>query len=152
MKTLPDKFSEFILLAKQDAKAILKTPGYVLDMAHWHNMRLDGTCHVCLAGAIIAQQFPDLRTFNLRPADVEDSETKLHAVDDFRALELLEAIALFYSYEKLFDLKNEIEQILSTSKNQIHLSGIVTSEQEIDDFYNQEAVTRFIQLLHHNNL
>lgn len=153
MKQLPDKLSDLLLLAKQEAKIILKTPGYILDMEHWHYDCGDGQCHVCLAGAIIAKHFPSQPTLTLSPNDIEGGQKKLYAVDAFRGFRFKEAIRLFYfSYEKVFEYENEIHKILSTSKNKILLSGIVTSDHLIDEFYNQEAVTRFLKLLQDNDI
>lgn len=56
MTTLPKKKSELLRLAVNDVLRCKEEPGkYILDMGTWY--RKDGIelCHVCMAGAVMAQ-------------------------------------------------------------------------------------------------
>lgn len=53
---LPSKLSELLELAVRDALTCEAEPArYRLDMGSWHSPGRDGVCHVCLAGAVLAQ-------------------------------------------------------------------------------------------------
>jgi hypothetical protein len=55
MSTLPDKLSALIFLALRDLEAVEAQPQtYQVDMWNWHNPRRSGLCHVCFAGAVMA--------------------------------------------------------------------------------------------------
>jgi hypothetical protein len=51
---LPRKQSALLRLAVKDAMLLEKDPRYKLDMMTWHRPSLNGTCNVCLAGAVMA--------------------------------------------------------------------------------------------------
>jgi len=51
---LPDKPSELIRLALGDLRKCENDPIYTIDMGAWHEP-MEGTCYVCLAGAVMAQ-------------------------------------------------------------------------------------------------
>jgi len=51
---LPDKLSDLIEVALKDLSKVEKNPRYVVDMGVWHDDMMEGVCHVCLAGAVLA--------------------------------------------------------------------------------------------------
>lgn len=95
---LPATLHELIMLALDDLKAVENTPGYKIDMSHWHIYdRTDEVCSVCLAGAVMARhldagQRDDLcpRDFNHRDAD------KLMSLDWARRGMWRDALLSFY--------------------------------------------------------
>jgi hypothetical protein len=48
---------ELLGLALDDFKQILKTPGYVISIAAWHEGHAKALCAVCMAGASLALRF-----------------------------------------------------------------------------------------------
>lgn len=54
MSTLPSLPSALIRLALSDLSKCESDPRYTIDMLTWHE-HIDGTCFVCLAGAVMAQ-------------------------------------------------------------------------------------------------
>lgn len=89
MKTLPDKPSELIRIAIADLKKVESMNKYTVDMGAWHDDdKMDSTCHVCMAGSVIActldktgkEHWP-----NLSPYDFDlDTESKLRAINYLR--------------------------------------------------------------------
>jgi len=63
MTTLPTTLSGLLRCAVEDAKKCDKDPRYTLDMTEWHQP-IDGVCHVCMAGAVIAQRLKMLPIVN----------------------------------------------------------------------------------------
>jgi hypothetical protein len=79
---LPDKPSELIRLALSDLRKCEADPKYNVDMSDWHCPEF-GTCHVCLAGAVMAktEQCPiDVDTVPCNTAN----GSKYVALDNFR--------------------------------------------------------------------
>lgn len=86
MTRLPDKLSDLLELAVNDAEAIEKTPGYVLRMGTWHYFERDtNTCMVCMAGAVMARSLgvERDRSVDLWAYD-KDTTEKLARIDDLR--------------------------------------------------------------------
>lgn len=60
MKTdvkLPDKLSDLLELAVNDAMSLENSNNYVLNMLDWHSPYVETTgtkCNVCMAGAVMA--------------------------------------------------------------------------------------------------
>ena len=82
---LSDTPSTAIRQAIDDLKAVEKMKEYVVDMdGSWHNMRSDGKCHLCLAGAVIARAGNDPLE-NLAPGSFDRKlSDKLEGIDHFR--------------------------------------------------------------------
>ena len=91
--TLPRKPSDLIRVAMDDLTKVERLKGYYVDMTTWHQryrpgdnlLNTRGLCHVCFAGAVMAQTLgsdPDKyitpQTFN------SDTQYKLSALDSFR--------------------------------------------------------------------
>lgn len=55
MTQLPNKLSELLRLAVHDAQLCEQDERYELDMRVWHRGHPGGKCHVCMAGAVLAQ-------------------------------------------------------------------------------------------------
>ena len=53
MRNLPNKPSELLIVARDDLEKCI-ADGYFVRMGQWLSM-LDGTCSVCLAGAVMAK-------------------------------------------------------------------------------------------------
>ena len=53
--TLPDKLSDLLEIALDDLELVEADPHYAVNMNQWHNISsVNGICHVCLAGAVMA--------------------------------------------------------------------------------------------------
>jgi hypothetical protein len=72
--TLPDKPSALIRLALADLAAVEANPRYAVNMDSWHKP-WQGRCHVCLAGAVMANTFGADPSKFLYPSDVCGDET-----------------------------------------------------------------------------
>ena len=91
MNTLPDKLSELIRVAVWDLIKTEQMPYlYRINMYAWHDYSdLDNKCHVCLAGAVMAQTI-GVPHATMLPDDVimlnrdDDDEDKLFALDEIR--------------------------------------------------------------------
>lgn len=91
--TLPRLLSGLVDLAARDIAAVHEDPDYRFMSLAWHSP-MDGICHVCIAGAVLAKSVglpPSIRID--RPAGVqafipgvagERVMAKLHALDDVR--------------------------------------------------------------------
>lgn len=83
MSQLPDKPSELIRLALSDLEKCEADPRYSIDMERWH--KPNGTCAVCLAGAVMAQTCGVPVDNDVSPHSCMGGDTKkLMALDDFR--------------------------------------------------------------------
>lgn len=91
--------SEAIHQALDDLEIVRRTPGYKVDMDVWYRIS-EGTCSVCLGGAMMAavlDYHPDIRrrlTNNMDPSGLlndtsglitDDQHTMICAMDDIRA-------------------------------------------------------------------
>ena len=72
--TLPDKLSDLIEVALDDLEKTAVDPRYRVNMNTWHTPH-KGVCHVCLAGAVMAQ------TLKLDPVVDYVRDRSLYAVD-----------------------------------------------------------------------
>lgn len=54
---LPSTLHELLRVALDDMRKCMNSGDYVLDMDVWHSVEMDtdGRCHVCMAGAVMAQ-------------------------------------------------------------------------------------------------
>ncbi len=101
MSTLPNKPSQLIKLALTDLETVEKNPRYEIDMERWHEpwierMDSDGhreyICHVCLAGAVLANTFKEDYHKNFDPYHFSpEVKTKLIAIDYLRQGEIEDA-------------------------------------------------------------
>lgn len=80
---LPDKLSELGRLALRDMDEVLKNPKYKLDMGEWHR-QIHNTCHVCLAGCIMARTFKIPFSERSNPVKFDERE-KLWALHDLQS-------------------------------------------------------------------
>lgn len=85
MAKLPNKPSALIHVALKDLELCEADPRYEVNMADWHEPDNDGTCYVCLAGAVMA------KTCGANPKERFDfsnfhghTPRKLEALDAFR--------------------------------------------------------------------
>lgn len=80
---LPRIPSDLIELALADLVKCERSPKYEIDMGQWYTPHEDGSCVVCLAGSVMAQNLgngPD----DLEPGDFPENEAQLNALDSFR--------------------------------------------------------------------
>ena len=80
--TLPNQPSELIRLALDDLDWLSSSSQYTIDMGAWHRPEQDGTCHICLAGAVMARSLGADRHWIYDPDDYKAE--KLRALDCFR--------------------------------------------------------------------
>ncbi len=85
-KPLPRKLSALLRIAVEDAKAVSKDKRYRLNMGTYHTPNpADGRCHVCMAGAVIAQRLGVRPTRSAHPASTPGMpRVQLRAIDDMR--------------------------------------------------------------------
>jgi hypothetical protein len=90
-RRLPDKASDLLELALDDAQAVQRRKGVTLDMDYWLVFEDDGTCTACWAGAVMLRSLgveSGESSFNgeVEPCDiVSDSiAEKLHRINDMR--------------------------------------------------------------------
>lgn len=157
MKTLPDKLSDLIPVAKEDALKALKSPLYKLNMAVWHSKYSD-KCEVCLAGSVLAFSlgadreehiYPEEFGINKGESAIEDALTSL---DFLRVTDFYSAIHRFYGKETIIRLSEDLEKLYENLKNPIILRGIILEENEILDFFSQPIMIDFIALLKKHGL
>ena len=84
------KLSSLLRQAVEDAQAIQDTPGYRLDMEAWHIIQ-DGTCLVCMAGAVMARTLGRPLEEMFTPASDETTTHAMWAINGMRQGAFLEA-------------------------------------------------------------
>lgn len=87
---LPDKLSDLLEVAVNDAKKCGADPRYKLAMQSWHEPRL-GVCNVCLAGSVIAKTLKTKTDTYSSPGSYHDKKAndtplsnKLMAINSMR--------------------------------------------------------------------
>lgn len=83
MAKLPNKPSQLIDLAIDDLEKVENSERYRVNMSEWHTP-YDETCHVCLAGAVMAMELQADPLDELCPEDFEQLDGALLALDQFR--------------------------------------------------------------------
>lgn len=82
---LPDKLSELIALALDDLYKCKQDVRYKIDMEMFYHASKDRLCHVCLAGAVMAQSLQSPSYENRMPSYYGDAvERKLTALNWIR--------------------------------------------------------------------
>lgn len=154
MNKLPEKLSDLITLAYEDAKKVLRTPGYEMHMLVWHHY--DGrACQVCLAGAVMANTLEVNREESITPENFYDVVAlALNALDAFRMLELEECISRFYGWEEGAAHYAGIQKLYDKHIpcRKVRLMGGRIHEKTLDNFFNSPIVVEFRQYLVDNNL
>lgn len=157
MKTLPTKFSDLITTAYADAKQILRTEGYVLNMDQWHqynsNNRNDDACHVCIAGSVMAKTLGAPRTKDLTPSDMPEAvRGKLEALNMFRLCFFYSALESFYSEEVADKHADRLQEICFESTNPPHLYSSNITYEDLEAFFNHPMIINFRRYLVDNGL
>lgn len=83
----PNCFSQAIDMAVADLRAIARNPHYRIDMSTWHSQNASGVCHVCFAGAVMANTLEVPIHQELSPHYVENEGWKapLNALNELRS-------------------------------------------------------------------
>lgn len=81
---LPDKLSDLLELSLNDCAKVRRSKRYALHMNGWHGT-INGTCYVCMAGAIMAQTLRCSPNTTYLPTDIENKES----ADGLRAVNLM---------------------------------------------------------------
>ena len=82
--SLPDRPSELLQLALDDLRKCEADPRFVIDMRYWLVAKTN-TCHVCLAGSVMAQSLGANVEFDCSPGSFDrDTLKKLMALNYFR--------------------------------------------------------------------
>ena len=92
---LPSKPSALIALALRDLDRVLQNPEYEVNWGRWHAPSVGDnlTCHVCLAGAVIAGTLGTDKELVRDPEYFDpDTRKKLLALDDFRTGDIENAL------------------------------------------------------------
>lgn len=91
---LPDKPSELLKVALEDLQKCERDYRYRIRMIVWHHPLEDGTCLICMAGAVMAQRSDCGPMHDVEPADFNpETRNKLMAIDAFRLGECANAFA-----------------------------------------------------------
>lgn len=144
---LPNKLSDLITLAYEDAKQILRTPGYVLDMHLWHQYH-KGVCRVCLAGSVMAKTLGAPRTKDLTPSDMPEAvRGKLEALNMFRLCFFYSALESFYSEEVADKHADRLQEICFESTNPPHLYSSNITYEDLEAFFNHPMIVDVRQYL-----
>jgi len=108
MSALPDKPSELLELAINDALEVEKMPGWELDMHIWLQRFDQNTCSACLAGSVMLRQLgvaptrvASLLEYGLSLRD----EDKVHAINFLRAGDIATALHLLRLTNPLEDYR-----------------------------------------------
>lgn len=105
-KRLPRKLSRLILVALEDLEKVERSKRYVVDMKLFH-VPIDGVCHVCFAGGVMAMRLGcSPQTFQSEAFEEMDIETarKLFALNYARTGKFQFAAGeLGFSYEVIPD-------------------------------------------------
>ena len=82
----PETLHELLALALADYDIISQRPGYVIDMMSWHAPKdKERTCHVCLAGCVIARTLQYDKDICAIPDDFDENWAEaLEYLDDLR--------------------------------------------------------------------
>lgn len=105
MNKLPNKLSDLLELAIKDLKSCEADPKFVIDMLNWCKETSDGTCGICLAGAVMVRS---LGIITNSPNHVKEGY-KLLALDSLRSGRIHEACSIMniqYPKIKYFGVKN----------------------------------------------
>lgn len=151
MNKLPGKLSDLITLAYDDAKKIVKTPGYILDMGKWHSS-ITGVCRVCLAGAVMSNTLGVNRDVTTTQNDMGDYALKLAALDKFRKLWLAHSISSFYGMKTYAYHLCNVSRLIDNHQDAHSLSSASTTEEGLDFFFSQPLIVEFRRYLKANNL
>lgn len=80
------KLSTLLRIAVEDAKAVARSKKYVLRMNDWHHPQPNGTCAVCMAGAVMARRLGADAGVQIWPdAFSKSTANQLDAIDSLRA-------------------------------------------------------------------
>lgn len=74
--TLPDKLSDLIEVALRDLESVENDQNYTVDMHLWQSPNY-GTCHVCLAGSVLAKTLKVPKGRGISPAELYTRNTPL---------------------------------------------------------------------------
>lgn len=122
MKKLPTIPSKLIRLALEDLRKCEADPDYVINMNNWHFLTVDGTCSVCLAGAVMGQSLGGLLNHWMDPAMFEE-ENALFAIDAFHSGWIKQGLGYLGFESKLFGNRNmpPYENNLEMFHTQMHI-------------------------------
>ena len=117
---LPDKPSELLRLAVDDARALDRTK-YIPEYSTWHvyffmelqGRELESHCQVCFAGAVMAGTLKVPRKTTMRLEYFpESTQTKLDALDFFRQGDPFHALATLGCLPKEEDIRMQLDKDL----------------------------------------
>jgi hypothetical protein len=96
VSVLPNLPSQLIRIALHDLRRVEHDARYTVDMGTWHSSEDgDGTCHVCLAGAVIAGILGHGPNEDVIPETVDRADAlRLEALDALRCGDVTGAVYL----------------------------------------------------------
>ena len=147
---LPDKLSDYIELAVEDAKKCEADNRYDLYMNRWHDPGYhnpDDKCLVCLGGSVMAQTLEAPIDEDVRPGHYERAiRNKLYALDCVR-LGNLHSAALMFKYcdyneptrlklgedetEKIEPIKTELARTYDRQQYRCSWEGILEAAKQL---------------------
>lgn len=122
---LPLKMSSIIEIAVADLEKAEANPKCRVYMASWFEWITDDVCEVCLAGAMLANQFPDV-VEEYRQQQV-DGMTMFHRLPKYirEAMHMLNDVRCGRNDEALDDYRKYLQNSLDTP-------NLITTQDEID--------------------
>lgn len=111
---LPACLCKLLRLAVADARKAASTPGYKLDMAFWHTP--NGSCRVCMAGAVIAMTLGGDRREILDPR-VFVEKRPLLAINEMRIGMFITAHRTLYQFDAPDSLRYALESAHDIVRN-----------------------------------
>lgn len=125
MTKLPEKASDMIRLALKDLEAVEKSSDYRINMVEWHRpmeSQRGVECHVCMAGAVMAQTMREPAGYNVVPSRSQYGwkiSNKISALNEFRLGRVFGGLSMFHSHE--LDLKRSEFEKLMPSRSHVEL-------------------------------
>lgn len=144
------KPSELITLALDDLAKCRADPKFEINMQEWYTPEWGdkGPCHVCLAGAVIAQtlvpdhlEYDDDALHQLSPSSWSESEPeieqRLNALDEFRTGCIMAALTKCGVFvDKARSLRSAIKAELDWNQHKETFEGEAVIEDD-EDFYDE---------------
>lgn len=156
MHPLPDKLSDLLRLALEDARAVAALPNHRFNMERWITNYKSGACETCLGGAVLLNSLqvslpdPSVRpVYSLESGNLgEKVINSIRRLNDFRQGEWYEMVKYHHNS---FDLPEELQDALQDLVAPPALY-FECSLKEIESFYAASSTKVLFDLLEQYDL